>query len=266
MKIKRFTIPVFAFLIFLLVLSCGKTADDSVTLERKDLPKIESVAAEEDVQPPEPQVKDQPLEPEKTPEKEPAPTVKQKIEKKDLTGKQEISESKDKPVVKPEPNVFSVKVTSIQNQGNDYYNVVLNNQIEILDVLVRKDDNMVTFPYSTSNDKRYYFIWFDDTELMSSIKKAIIKNDISGTAEPLKITNVEFSPRESKTLKGYGKVQYNDAFWINSFPLFIGGRTDGIGMPSVRGDDGKYIDKIKFTDKDLRDRVENAIMQKYNEQ
>ncbi|MDD3628076.1 MAG: hypothetical protein PHV06_12250, partial [bacterium] len=71
---------------------------------------------------------------------------------------------------------------------------------------------------------------------------------------------------ESKTLKGFGKVQFNNGFWINSIPLFIGGRSDGIGTPAVKGDDGKYADKIKFIDKDLHDQVEKLIIQKYNEQ
>ncbi len=250
------------FLIIALVFSflavgCGKV-NDTEEVERKILPTEEKETPVKVETPPEPAPEKKPVvEPEKkvTP-KEPKPTVKEvKPVKKPI-----------EPVKEPEaPKEYTVKVTGKEDLGNGLYKITLNNQIELIDVKIR-DDGSVVFPYSTSNDKKYYFIWFDDIELMKHIKKSIANGDLATDADELELTGVDFKYLDRKTLKGFGKVQFNNSFWINSFPLFVGGkRGDGISMPSVKGDDGKYHSKIEIPDSALKEKIETKIIQKYNE-
>ncbi|MCK4665308.1 septation protein SpoVG family protein [Candidatus Dependentiae bacterium] len=247
---------IIALIFSFLVVGCAKPEKDTEVVERKILPTEEKETPVKVETPIEPAPEKKPVVKTETPPKETKPTVKEvKPVQKPV-----------EPVKEPEaPKEYTVKVTGKEDLGNGLYKITLNNQIELIDVKVR-DDGSVVFPYSTSNDKRYYFIWFDDIELMKHIKKSIANGDLATDADELEITGVDFKHLDRKTLKGFGKVQFNNSFWINSFPLFVGGkRGDGISMPSVKGDDGKYHSKVEIPDAALKEKIESKILQKYNE-
>lgn len=81
----------------------------------------------------------------------------------------------------------------------------------------------------------------------------------------MRVTSVNLRKIEDKgNIKAYATIILDDCLAIHGIKLIKGKERDFIAFPNEKGKDGKYYDHVHPIVSSLRDEIETAILQKYN--
>jgi DNA-binding cell septation regulator SpoVG len=180
-------------------------------------------------------------------------------EKKEIRSKEGVEKEKK---IESIPKNYKTKITNI-TKGVDNYEVTFDNLIVVKNV--RIENNHLIFPYSTSGERKYYFIWANEKELLAKFYTEILNNKVSSYQGKPVITGIKIKKYESSSLKGWADVELDNEFTVKSIPIFMGGRynKNNIGEPAVKVD-GKYVPMVTFKDKIWKNELQEAIFKKYS--
>lgn len=82
----------------------------------------------------------------------------------------------------------------------------------------------------------------------------------------MKVTDVKIRLSKSSTkVKAFAVVTFDEFFEVNSFKIVDGEKGLFVGMPSQRGQDGKWRNIVWINDENLKNEVTEEVLRKYNE-
>ena len=79
----------------------------------------------------------------------------------------------------------------------------------------------------------------------------------------MEITEVRLTLRDEPKLKAFANVTFDDAFVVRGIKIIEGDKGLFVAMPSKKGKDGVYRDIAHPVTNDMRKRIENAVLAKY---
>jgi stage V sporulation protein G len=80
------------------------------------------------------------------------------------------------------------------------------------------------------------------------------------------ITEVRVFPVDEDRLKAYVSIVLDDCFIVRDLKVIHGSNGLFVAMPSKKRKDGKYHDMAHPLNSETRDRLEDAILEKYREE
>ncbi|MGE3062229.1 MAG: septation regulator SpoVG [bacterium] len=82
----------------------------------------------------------------------------------------------------------------------------------------------------------------------------------------MEITEVRITLRDEPKLKAFANVTFDNAFVIRGLKIIDGQKGLFISMPSRRAKDGTYRDIAHPINNDMRQSIEKAVLEKYQEE
>ncbi len=84
----------------------------------------------------------------------------------------------------------------------------------------------------------------------------------------MEVTNVivQKEERVNSRVKGYAIIELDGVLKINGIRIIEGNERMFAAMPNRKVSDDKYIDYVYPINKELREKIENAIIEKYNKE
>jgi stage V sporulation protein G len=81
----------------------------------------------------------------------------------------------------------------------------------------------------------------------------------------MQITEIVISLREEDRLKAFVNVTFDNCFVVRGMKIIEGSDGLFISMPSRKAEDGTYRDVAHPINNEFRQKIEKAILEKYNE-
>lgn len=82
----------------------------------------------------------------------------------------------------------------------------------------------------------------------------------------MKVTEVKIRLSKGSTkVKAFAVVTFDEIFEVHSFKVVDGEKGLFVGMPSQRGQDGKWYNTVWINDENLKNEVTEKVLSKYNE-
>ena len=82
----------------------------------------------------------------------------------------------------------------------------------------------------------------------------------------MKVTDVKIrASKGSSKIKAFAVVTFDEILEVHSFKVVEGEKGLFVGMPSQRGQDGKFYNTIWIKDENFRNEVAEKVLGKYNE-
>ncbi len=81
----------------------------------------------------------------------------------------------------------------------------------------------------------------------------------------MKITEIKVYPVNEDKLKAYVTVTFENSFVVRDLKVIQGNNRLFVAMPSRRMKDGSYRDIVHPSNAEMRETLEKAIFEKYNE-
>jgi len=82
----------------------------------------------------------------------------------------------------------------------------------------------------------------------------------------MEITEVRITLRDEPKLKAFANVTFDNAFVIRGLKIIDGTKGLFISMPSRRAKDGTYRDIAHPINNEMRQMIEKAVLEKYQEE
>ncbi|MDD3804044.1 MAG: septation regulator SpoVG [bacterium] len=82
----------------------------------------------------------------------------------------------------------------------------------------------------------------------------------------MEITEVRITLRDEPKLKAFANVTFDNAFVIRGLKIIDGQKGLFISMPSRRAKDGTYRDIAHPINNEMRQSIEKAVLEKYQEE
>lgn len=79
----------------------------------------------------------------------------------------------------------------------------------------------------------------------------------------MEITEVRLTLREEPKLKAFANITFDDAFVVRGLKIIEGDKGLFVAMPSKKGKDGVYRDIAHPVTNEMRKKIENAVLAKY---
>jgi len=80
----------------------------------------------------------------------------------------------------------------------------------------------------------------------------------------MEITNTRISLRNEVKLKAYASITFDDCFVVRNLRVIEGKRGLFVAMPSKKRKDGTHQDIAHPITKEMREKIENAVLGEYN--
>lgn len=81
----------------------------------------------------------------------------------------------------------------------------------------------------------------------------------------MEVTQVRVFPVEEERLKAYATIVLDDCFLVRNLRLIQGKRGLFVAMPNRRTKEGSYRDVAHPITRDLRERIERAVIEAYEQ-
>lgn len=84
----------------------------------------------------------------------------------------------------------------------------------------------------------------------------------------MEVTNVKVQKeeRQGSRVKGYAVIELDGELKINGIRIIEGNERMFAAMPNRKTSNEKYIDYVYPINKELREKIENAILEEYNKE
>ncbi len=76
--------------------------------------------------------------------------------------------------------------------------------------------------------------------------------------------SVQKEEKENSRMKGYAEIVFDNCLKVNGIRIIKGNSRMFAAMPSRKLTDGRYKDYVYPIDKDMREKIEKAILDEYN--
>jgi DNA-binding cell septation regulator SpoVG len=153
-----------------------------------------------------------------------------------------------------------LKITKISVTDNKLFNVILNDDIQILNIILK--DNNVVFPVYNSKGKTYRQFSILRKEFRQYLIDSLSKSKTSPKTDATKVKINKLSlVRKHKTIKAFASVIFNDDIEVECRIMQTNGRL-WIAWPANKKDD-IWIKEFKFINENLKRDLEKKLITDY---
>lgn len=169
----------------------------------------------------------------------------------------------------------SLVVTKVEKLASGNYAITLNDVITIKDIKVtttkigQREIVNLKFPeYVSKRGKVFPQVSVVNKDLMDKMGLAISQNKIEKLSTPkepsFKISKFSYYKRSKSSLRVFAAVVFDESIEIEC-KVMEGKRGPWISWPAKKDTStGKYIKQVLFNSKELQNRVEQQLIEKYN--
>lgn len=158
-----------------------------------------------------------------------------------------------------------LKITEITKSDNNCYNILLNNAIKINNISLKNknDTKVVEFPVYAAKGKIYKQFSVLTREYGDYLAFSIVQKDIAKYEGQTSFKINKFSKvKKEGNIKAFTSVIFEELLEVEC-RIMKGKNGLWVAWPANKTEDG-WKSEFAFTDKDLKKRVERALIQHYN--